>query len=87
MIWTVFRASLNSGPDALLSVAQIMHCVTETPQLASRYGSSAILSFAFFHRQPQLSQGKASPIVTLFGASPTFKSEASDRGCKELAVQ
>ena len=47
LIWTVFSASLNRGPDALLSVAQIVRCVTETPQLTSRFGSSAIVPFAF----------------------------------------
>ena len=39
------RSALNRGPDGLLSVAQIVRCVTETPQLTSRFGSSAILSF------------------------------------------
>ena len=47
LIWTTIRTSLNRGPDALLSVAQIKRCVTETPQRTSRYVRSAILPFAF----------------------------------------
>ena len=73
---------LNRGPGALLSVAQIMRCVIEIPQVTSRCGSQAILSFAFF-RQPQLSQGKALPTVTPFGESPTFIGQASDRGARD----
>ena len=37
--------------------------------------------------QPQLLQGKkALPTVTLFGASPTFKGEASDRDASECCT-
>ena len=49
MIWTIFRASLNRGPNALLSVAQIMRYVTETPQLTSplRSLSNPVVCFFF----------------------------------------
>ena len=66
-LWTIRRTSRNRGPDALLSVAQAMRCVCEIPQPSAHHCGSVAA------RQPQLSQGKALPIMTIFGASPTFK--------------
>ena len=74
LIWTIRRTSPNRDPDALLSVAQAMRCGCEIAQPSAHHCGSVAA------RQPQLSQGKASPIMNNFGASPTFKSEASDRG-------
>ena len=76
----MWNVKMSGRPDGLFGVAQIMVCVIEN-SIAKVPATVAQYPF-FFHRQPQLSQGKASPIMTIFYASPTFEGEASD-GCKK----
>ena len=70
------KMKVRSRPDGLFGVAQIMLCVIEN-SIAKVPATVAQCPF-FFHRQAPLSQEKARPIMTIFGASKTFEREKCD---------
>ena len=63
----VWEIKMRGRPDGLFGVAQIMRCICEI--CTAKFPPLWLSILSFFLRQPQLSQGMARPIMTIFGAS------------------